>query len=50
MIGIGTPNNQSRMGISSSLPGPRHEPPFIPRPVAMLSSFNRGQARGKGTK
>src|ERR1700761_8220507 len=47
MIGIGTPNNQSKIGIASSLPSPRHEPAFVPRPVAMLSALDRGQARGE---
>ena len=42
MIGIGIPNNQSRIGIGSSLPGPRHEPTFIPSAIAMLAAFDRG--------
>ena len=50
MIGIGTPNNQSRIGMASSLPGPRHEPAFIPRTVAMLAAFDRREARREGAE
>src|ERR1700761_1534896 len=51
MIGIGTPNSQSKIGIAfSSLPGSRHEPPFVPRSVAMLSALDCGEARGERAK
>jgi hypothetical protein len=50
MIGIGTPSNQSRIGIHSSLQSTRHEPAFIPRAIAMLSAFDRCKARGEGTE
>ena len=50
MMGIGTPSSQSSIGISSSLPGSRYKPAFIPCAVAMLPAFDRSQACGKRSK